>query len=489
MRGRQATERVTPESKVPLERRVTEFPDTSLAIVMGRLRCVCCKYDCPNIWSTISTHMKRPKHTENYKAWLLRKEDDRDLKESLVDYYKDHPDEANACVQNPDQMVFRYRTTESFLGAGIALNVCDIMRPLLERGGIALTDSSHLKVYVPKIEKAELELLNKELAEQYVGVAFDGTTRLGEAINTCARWCDSTFELQRRLIDFTTMEKHLSGKELAIYEQDLINRQRGIPPAFLVNIARDSVSANGVACRALIERPFTNACNMMCVSHTISNSGKRIKLLTIDKFRTPWLELAGGRDPVPGAKAAWIRIVAPAEVPGYSKVRWWAWAEIIFVIAEAGMRRLGDFITTCEDREFGDATTAALHDIYDNKLDELRLELAAMLDVRVLVRTTYELEGDRLEILLTFERLETLRTLGRAIKAEQDGCLPNVDATLRKLMKLEKGVVVEKYYAGHGVCKAKLLKKEKVASSLYPGKQVDAWKVKYLCIRRTRGAL
>ena len=120
-----------------------------------------------------------------------------------------------------------------------------------------------------------------------------------------------------------------------------------------------------------------------------------------------------------------------------------------------------------------------LRNIYDNELDELRLELAAMLDMRVLVKTTYELEGDRLEILLTFERLESLRALGRTIKAEQDGCLPNVDATLRKLMKLEKGVVIEKYCAGHGVCTAKLVKKEKVASTLYVGKQVDAWKVRY----------
>ena len=46
-----------------------------------------------------------------------------------------------------------------------------------------------------------------------------------------------------------------------------------------------------------------------------------------------------------------------------------------------------------------------------------------------------ELEGDRLEIMLTFERIEALRALGRAIKAEEDGCLPNVDATLRRWME------------------------------------------------------
>ena len=34
---------------------------------------------------------------------------------------------------------------------------------------------------------------------------------------------------------------------------------------------------------------------------------------------------------------------------------------------------------------------------------------------RILVKTTYELEGDRLEILLTYDRIEGLRALGRAM--------------------------------------------------------------------------
>jgi hypothetical protein len=263
------------------------------------------------------------------------------------------------------------------------------------------------------------------------------------------------------------MENHVSGNELAIHESDVFMRKYTIAPRFMVNFSRDSVSANGVACRALIERPFTNACDTLCKSHTLMNAAKRAKLTTLAKFKTPWLELAGGRDPVPGAKLAWKQEVAPAEVPGYSVVRWHAWAEICFVIAEAGMRRLGNFITTCEQNEFGDATTKALRDIYDNHLDELRLELAAMLDIRILVKVTYELEGDRLEILVTYDRIEGLRALGRSIHAERDGCLPNVDATLRKLLTLKKNVVVEKYFAGHGVCKAKLVKSEKVASSLY----------------------
>ena len=99
------------------------------------------------------------------------------------------------------------------------------------------------------------------------------------------------------------------------------------------------------------------------------------------------------------------------------------------------------------------------------------------MEVVLVVKTTYSLEGDRLEILLTYDKAEALRALGRSINAHEDSVLPNVDATLRRLMELKKDVAIEKYFAGHGVCSGKLVKVEKVDSALYPGTQVDAWKV------------
>ena len=102
----------------------------------------------------------------------------------------------------------------------------------------------------------------------------------------------------------------------------------------------------------------------------------------MDEFKTPWLQLAGGRDPHKGAQALW-KVLVGGSVPGYSAVRWYAWAEITFVIAEAGMRVLRNFIETCEDRDYGDESTKKLRSIYDNKSDKLRLELAAMLDVLI----------------------------------------------------------------------------------------------------------
>ena len=52
--------------------------------------------------------------------------------------------------------------------------------------------------------------------------------------------------------------------------------------------------------------------------------------------------------------------------------------------------------------------------------DTLRLELAAVLHARVLVSTTYAMEGDRLEMLLVYRRIEELRARGRALASNED---------------------------------------------------------------------
>ena len=477
-----ATVLKTKESKVSVEQRITEFPDHSLSLdkMTGKLRCDACGILLINLKQTIKTHTslgtatKPSAHAQKLQIWRTRSQDDTALKEDLLAYFEAHPDE-KVGTTDADTLLYRFRAAESFVKTPPFTGI-DHHHHLLQRAGHSLPASAHLGRFIPKIEAAEIARLKGELEGQHIGIAFDGTTRLGEAINTTARWCGSDFQINMRLLDISTLEKHVNNIDLAAHEVE-VTRLRGIPAARIVNIARDSCSVNGAACRRLLIT-FTSAVDTLCFSHTLCHVGEHFELATLVEFKTPWLELAGGRNPHHGAKALWKRLVE-VPVPGYSHVRWWAWAEILFVIAEAGMKLLGDFISTSEEREYGDATTRKLRAIYDEKGDALRLELAAMLDMRILVTTTYELEGDRLELLLTYDRVEALRALGRSLKAGGDGVLPNVDAVLRRLMVLKKGVKVEKYFNGHGICSAKLEKKEKVDSTLYPGTEREAWLIKY----------
>lgn len=97
---------------------------------------------------------------------------------------------------------------------------------------------------------------------------------------------------------------------------------------------------------------------------------------------------------------------------------------------------------------------------------------------QVLIRTTYELEGDRLELLLVHSRVELLRNLGRSMR---DGSvvLPNLDALLRYEMQITQGVKIEKFFDGFGMCEGSVRGSAQVESTLYPGQVRVAYRVVY----------
>ena len=162
---------------------------------------------------------------------------------------------------------------------------------------------------------------------------------------------------------------------------------------------------------------------------------------------------------------------------GYSTIRWYCLAEIENEIAK-NYSLLGPVFSLFEERDYGDVHTKAMRQIFDNEGDQLELEFAAMLDVRQLISTTYELEGDRLEILVAFDRIEVLRKLGQTLG--EDGTLPNVDAVLRKKFEIKKGSCIIKDWGQLGLLSAKVIKVfNTLQSSLHPGKVVTGYKVKY----------
>ena len=61
----------------------------------------------------------------------------------------------------------------------------------------------------------EMARLLAELDGQRYSLAFDGTTRLGEALNVVARFCTEQFVLEQRLVRFVTLAQHADGAALA----------------------------------------------------------------------------------------------------------------------------------------------------------------------------------------------------------------------------------------------------------------------------------
>lgn len=348
-----------------------------------------------------------------------------------------------------DVHIFRYRVTQAFLISGTPLHRLQYFRPLLELANVPLTDESNLAAtYIPQIEAREFLQLRRELNGEFLGIAFDGTSRLGEAVNITGRVCSVDFKIVMRLLRFLTAKLHLNAPEFSSIVTRVICSELGLNPEDVVCISRDSVLVNGAACRLLQQGAFCYAENQLCIAHTLNNTGSRLNFPVLTEFFTPWLELVGGRHPHRGAQALWRHAVHPQSVPGYSAVRWHASAEIQFVLA-AHYDKLRPFIEQLNQKAYGDATRRKLSAIINcpDKSRQLALELAAVKDMSILVSTTYELEGDRLELLLVYDRIERLRAVGRSIRAGGVGTLPNVDALLRKNIKVDKGTKIIKVRA------------------------------------------
>lgn len=463
-----------------MQQRLKQFPDSGLKISAGKIWCEACRQNVPNISSSIHSHLGTKKHRDKFDNFLNQQSGDRQVCVDIATHFENNTNEKFATVR-PEVHVLRYRTVEAFLISGTPLDRVPFFRPLIERAEASLTDASNLKIYIPQIESREFALIKSELAGNFVSLTFDGTSRLGEAINLTARWCSKEFKICQRLVRFLTTKLHLNAAQLASIITTTACTELGLEPDQIVSFTRDSASVNGAAVRILGTSPFCHSEQVLCICHTLNNVGVRLNFDVLSSFMTPWLELVGGQAAHAGAKALWRAAVKPTPVPGFSNTRWYSKAEIQFVIAQH-FDALKPFLHDLAERDYGDATRQKMCAILDDeaKALSLRLQLAAMLDVRSLVATTYELEGDRLEVLLVYDRVERLRALGRSLANHNgQGVLPHVDAVLRSCAKLGVGVEIEKKWEGHGFFRGKVVAVEMIDSTIREGEEATGYKVCY----------
>jgi hypothetical protein len=160
---------------------------------------------------------------------------------------------------------------------------------------------------------------------------------------------------------------------------------------------------------------------------------------------TAWLILQNQ----PSAKAEWKLIVGEG-MKGYSNIRWHSKGEIIIEISKH-FAALPDFLAKLLELGIGDATTNKMIAIYERDPLVLEVSMAAHRDIELLISTTYEMEGERLEILLVYKRVELLRDLGRRITSRARGVLVNVEnAISRAQTSPAVGMVFTKNFDGYG---------------------------------------
>jgi hypothetical protein len=443
-RGPAASKSKQPNKLELARKRLAAFPECSLVVRGDELRCTACRVEVSCAKKNhVKQHLSTAKHVTAVEKLKRRAVSDQSIKDDIHSYFVQNPTAVGGTVSLEEQHM-RYRVVETFMFAGIELTKADHLRALIQRSGCASTDSSHLRALVPMVEKHELERIRADLSGQLVNISFDGTRRLGEAVNVTGRFCSPTFQVEMRLIAFVTVAKSLNGNEIAGMLTTILLQQLGISSANVVGFSRDSVAANGKAMQTL-SAIFPSSVDLPCISHTLTHVGEAFRFELLDTFMTPWYTLVCNNKM---AGQLWHSMIGES-VKGFSNVRWYCRAEIMMQIAQH-FDKVPKLLDELLEREIGDATTKKMLEIYATSLAELKVSLAAILDMRRLVATTYELEGDRLEILLAYERIEALRNFGRRVARGDAGSLPNVDALLRRGVQIVNGVKIEKNFPMHG---------------------------------------
>lgn len=111
---------------------------------------------------------------------------------------------------------------------------------------------------------------------------------------------------------------------------------------------------------------------------------------------------------------------------------------------------------------------------------QLELEFAAMLYQQRLVQATYDLKGDRLEILEDHDKIYALKAYGTAFG--EDDTLPNADAALRKHVKVKVDTKIKKMWPVLCACDTQVAEVvefiKDLDSTLMPVKVVAGCKVR-----------
>ena len=139
--------------------------------------------------------------------------------------------------------------------------------------------------YIPFILTEEVHLKN-EIAEKDVSVAFDGTTRLGEALAVVAQMVDDRV-IQENLIRVQLLTKSLCGNELAREIINVLSITYGIR---LVAVVKDGASINGAAMRT-VRVVYPEAADITCFSHMLNRVGEHFSTPILSQFTSAWISL------------------------------------------------------------------------------------------------------------------------------------------------------------------------------------------------------
>ena len=204
--------------------RISEFKGEQLVVRDGSLFCNACRCFVSEKKSIVAAHVKSQKHAIAKTRRDQEKGREQLIKEGLAAMDKSARQAGETIPL--EERAYRVLVVQTLLREGIPLAKVEGMRSLLERDSYRLTSRSHLAELIPFILSEERHRIKKEIRDCDIGVIFDGTTRLGEAIAIVVRyvhdWTPHQLLVRLEVLERASQcsgacvhSQHLSGKDIS----------------------------------------------------------------------------------------------------------------------------------------------------------------------------------------------------------------------------------------------------------------------------------
>jgi len=222
-------------------KQVKEYPNEHLSVSNKKLFCKACREELNIKKSSVDNHIKSFKHVKGKEKMKNKEAKEKDLAESLQNYNDNVHLQGETLPQA--QQIYRVKVLKAFLRTGIPLNKIGPFRQLLEEIGHRLCDRRFMNNLIPFVVKEQTQVKD-EIRNKHVGVIFDGTTHVCEALAIVLRFISDSFTAEQRLVRIQLPAKSLTEEEAARELIHVLSTSLGITSQYVMATIRDRESVN-----------------------------------------------------------------------------------------------------------------------------------------------------------------------------------------------------------------------------------------------------
>lgn len=180
-------------------------------------------------------------------------------------------------------LAYRLEVLIEFLKAGINIDKLTKLKNLLERGRYSLTDSSHMRNYLPQVLDLFVSQVTAILPPgALLSMGFDGTSHGAELFTMSIRFWKKVKFLER-LLRFRILDLPMDAALTCACLKGAL-RRANISFPFVIGAIHDSASVNPAAVAKIKESDTINVVDLPCHPHIIARIGKRLKCDRAVKF-------------------------------------------------------------------------------------------------------------------------------------------------------------------------------------------------------------